>query len=162
MSAGTLSVYLRMFLNNGTPILHPRSIAEMRTVVGGGTIPFYNQDVSVNSTERRPPSQFGLSWYWETMSDGRRYIGHSGSMPGMKHLMLVNEKNNLGVIVLSNGDITAPTDLSKEILKTIENIHMSLFQCFETEIAHASARCINGTRFGFFLAILLVHCIFII
>ncbi len=45
MSAGTLSVYLRMFLNNGTHILQPRSIAEMRTVVGGGIIPLYNQDV---------------------------------------------------------------------------------------------------------------------
>ncbi|CAF3664136.1 unnamed protein product [Rotaria sp. Silwood1] len=88
MSARTPSVYLRMFLNNGPSILRPRSIAEMRTVVGGGLIPPYNQDLSGNSTGRRPPAQYGLSWYWETASDGRRYIGHSGSMPGMVHLML--------------------------------------------------------------------------
>ncbi|CAF3072037.1 unnamed protein product [Rotaria sp. Silwood2] len=49
----------------------------MRTVVGGGLIPPYNQNLDSNSTEQRPPSQFGLSWYWDIKKDGRRYIGHS-------------------------------------------------------------------------------------
>ncbi|CAF1391738.1 unnamed protein product [Rotaria sordida] len=39
MSAGTLSIYLRMFLSNGSSILRPQSIAEMRKVVGNGLIP---------------------------------------------------------------------------------------------------------------------------
>ncbi|CAF5119461.1 unnamed protein product, partial [Rotaria sp. Silwood1] len=42
MSAGTLSIYLRMFLSNGFPILRPQSIAEIRTVVGGCLIPPYS------------------------------------------------------------------------------------------------------------------------
>ncbi|CAF3762381.1 unnamed protein product [Rotaria sp. Silwood1] len=106
MSASTLSIYLRMFLSNGSSILRPQSITEMRTVVGGGLIPFYSQESSSNSTVQQVLSEFGLSWYWQTMKDGRRYIGHSGAMPGMIHLMLVNEKNNLGVILLSNADDT--------------------------------------------------------
>jgi len=162
MSAGTLSIYLRMFLNNGSSILRPQSIAEMRKVVGGGLIPYYNQDESSNSMERLSQSQFGLSWYWKIMSNGRRYIGHSGSMPGMVHLMLVNEKNNVGVIVLSNGDVSTPTNLSKEISKTLANIHMELFQCFETDIVTASACRIKEIRFGFFLAILLFFYVLII
>ncbi|CAF4893263.1 unnamed protein product [Rotaria sp. Silwood1] len=105
MSAGTLSIYLRMFLSNGFPILRPQSIAEIRTVVSGCLIPPYNPEWSNNSTELPPSEEFGLSWYWQTMKDGRRYIGHSGSLPGMSHLMLVNEKNTLGVILLSNIDI---------------------------------------------------------
>ncbi|CAF3836081.1 unnamed protein product [Rotaria sp. Silwood1] len=104
MSASTLSIYLRMFLSNGSSILRPQSITEMRTVVGGGLIPFYSQESSSNSTVQQVLSEFGLSWYWQTMKDGRRYIGHSGAIPGMIHLILVNEKNNLGVILLSNAD----------------------------------------------------------
>jgi CubicO group peptidase (beta-lactamase class C family) len=144
-----------MFLNNGSSILSPRSIAEMRTVVGGGLIPYYGQDVNGNFTEQLPTTQFGLSWYWETMSDGRRYIGHSGALPGMVHLMLVNEKMTVGVIFLSNADYSTPTALSQEIYKTEVNIHMSLFQYFDPDISKASVCRIKGTRFGLFLTILL-------
>jgi CubicO group peptidase (beta-lactamase class C family) len=136
MSARTLSVYLRMFLNNGSDILRPRSIAEMRTVVGGGLMLHY-QDSNSNLTEPLP-STFGLSWYWRTMSNGRRYIGHSGSLPGMVHLMLVDEKHSVGVIVLSNGDTNPPNDLSREISETLAEIHVALFQCFETDAVNAS------------------------
>ncbi|CAM4792380.1 unnamed protein product [Rotaria magnacalcarata] len=75
----------------------------------------------------------------EQMPDGRRYIDHSGSMPGMIHLMLVNEKHNLGVIILSNADATLPNDLSREIGETGINIHMSLFKCFDADPAHGPA-----------------------
>ncbi|CAF1478911.1 unnamed protein product [Rotaria sordida] len=80
MSAGTLSIYLRMFLNNGLPVLRPQSIAAMRTIVGGGVIPSYDPQWSNKSMELPPSQGFGLSWYWETMKDGRRYIGHSVNM----------------------------------------------------------------------------------
>ncbi|UJR18232.1 hypothetical protein I4U23_005131 [Adineta vaga] len=105
----------------------------MRTVVGGGFIPPYNQDSTSDPTEGGPTTQYGLSWYWNTMSDGRRYIGHIGSLPGMAHLMLVNEKHSIGVILLTNADILGPTHLSREISETGINIHMSLFQCFDTD-----------------------------
>ncbi|CAF1139075.1 unnamed protein product [Rotaria sordida] len=79
-----------MFLSNGSSIRRPHSIAEIRIIVGGGLIPPYNQESTSDSTEKSPPSQFGLSWYWDTLSDGRRYIGHGGSVPG-----IVNLINNL-------------------------------------------------------------------
>ncbi|UJR11826.1 hypothetical protein I4U23_016006 [Adineta vaga] len=88
MSAKALSIYLRMFMNNGSSIVHPRSITEMRTIVGSGNIPMYNINQNNHSTQQQSASQFGLSWYWQTMDDGRRYLGHSGSMLGIAHLML--------------------------------------------------------------------------
>ncbi|CAF0789515.1 unnamed protein product [Adineta ricciae] len=137
MSAKTLSTYLRMFINNGSSILLPRSIAEMRTVVGGGLIPPYSPDSTRDSTgvgggAPPPPPQYGLSWYWNTMSDGRRYIGHTGFLPGMSHLVLVNEKHSIGVILLTNADILGPTHLAQAIGETGTDIHMALFQCFDT------------------------------
>ena len=115
MSARSFAAYVRMFLNRGAPILQPRSIAAMKIIVGGGLLPLYD-------TKERF-SQNGLSWYWDYMNDGRRYIDHNGSMLGMMHLMLVNEKNTVGAIILTNGDINAPTDLSKEIAETVQNIY---------------------------------------
>jgi CubicO group peptidase (beta-lactamase class C family) len=156
MSARSLSMYLRMFISNGSSILTPRSIAEMRTVVGGGLIPSYNQDSSSSSTELPPPAQFGLSWYWQTLTNGHRYIGHGGSLPGMKHLMLVNEKNTLGVILLSNGDTNSPIDLSREISETLDNIHITLFQCFEANAVNSSTFRTKGTFFRVISAVLLI------
>ncbi|CAF3818688.1 unnamed protein product [Adineta steineri] len=160
MSARVLSVYLQMFLRNGSSILSPRSIAEIEIVVGGGLIPYYNQNLGSNSTGQRAPFQFGLSWYWDTLSDGRRYFGHGGSLPGIINLMLVNEKRHVGVIVLSNGDATSGTNLAQEVIRTLENIHRSLFQCFDTDVVHASAADTKGTVIGLFSAIFILYAIF--
>jgi hypothetical protein len=73
-----------MFINNGSSLLHPHSILEMRTVVGNGHIPYYNPN-SISNNTSPPVLQSGLTWYWQTMSNGRRYIGHGGSLPGMAH-----------------------------------------------------------------------------
>ncbi|CAF4429989.1 unnamed protein product, partial [Adineta steineri] len=92
-----------------------------------------------------PPTAFGLSWYWRTMSNGRRYIGHSGSLPGMVHLMLIDEKNSVGVIVLTNGDTNEPNGVSRGISQTLAEIHMSLFQCFETDVVNMSTTTTPAT-----------------
>lgn len=149
MSPRILSTYLQMFLNNGSSILQPRSIAQMRSIVGGGLIPIFIQNPIHNSTHEGPPATFGLSWYWQTLKDGRRYLGHSGSVPGMVHLMLVNEKHNLGVILLSNVDAMVPDDLSKEIREVGINIHVSLFECFDTDREHSLGSQLRGTLLGF-------------
>ena len=138
MSARTLSVYLRMFVNNGSSILRPQSVAEIKTIVGGGMIVAYNPDAATNTSAVSLQSLTGLGWYWETMSDGRRYIGHSGSLPGMMTLMLVNEQHSLGVIVLSNGDSIMAT--GAEPFATIKKIHLSLFECFENSSAFRARR----------------------
>lgn len=121
-----------MFINNGSSLLSSRSIAEMKLVVGGGLIPYYGQTLSNNSTNV-PPVSIGLSWYWQKLIDGRRYIGHTGSLPGAVHWMFVNEKHNLGVIILTNGDSNAPSDRSQVIQKLFQNIHLELIRCFETD-----------------------------
>lgn len=148
MSARSLSLFLRMFINNGSSLLSPRSIAEMKLVVGGGLLPYYGLD-TINNSAEIPPIQVGLSWYWQTLSDGRRYIGHTGLLPGALHWMWVNEKNNLGMIILTNGDANVPNDRSKETRQLLENITFALFQCFETDIINSSACRINITLFRF-------------
>ncbi|CAF3957607.1 unnamed protein product [Rotaria sp. Silwood2] len=107
MSAGSLSKFLQMFMNNGSVLLNPRSVAEMKMIVGGGLILYYDPN-GIASSSVIPPPSFGLSWTWQTLSDGRRYIGHSGSLPGSRHWMLVNANNTVGVIVLTNGDSNVP------------------------------------------------------
>ncbi|CAF3626495.1 unnamed protein product [Rotaria socialis] len=144
MSAYSLSIFLRMFINNGTPLLSAQSITEMKTVVGGGRIRPYNTNSSSNATNEIPPRRYGLCWHWRTLNNGHQYVGHSGTLPGMTHLMLVNEKHTIGVIVLTNGDVTLPIDLSRQILDTIENIHVALFKCFETSSANSYVFHINN------------------
>ena len=148
MSARSLSVFLRMFISNGYPILSSQSIDEMKTVVGDGLIYPYNPNSDHNSTNQLPSRRFGLCWHWRTLSDGRQYLGHGGSLPGMTHLMLVNEKHDIGVILLTNADTNAPTDLSREIFETIENIHMALFKCFETNNANSFVLWSTNTLLG--------------
>ncbi|UJR34661.1 hypothetical protein I4U23_027438 [Adineta vaga] len=155
MSARSLSVFLRMFINNGSSLLSPRSIAEMQIVVGGGLIPPFGQDAT-NNSEETSPIKVGLSWYWQTLSDGRRYIGHTGSLPGALHWMLVNEKHNLGMIILTNGDGNVPSDRSKETHQLFQNISLALFQCFETDIINSSACRTNVTFFRFSTIVLLL------
>lgn len=139
MSARSLLSYLRMFINNGSPLVTPRSIAEMRTIVGDGLISYYGQSSDSISVQFSSLPKFGLGWYWETLKNGRQYVGHSGGVPGMANLMLVNEKNTIGVILLSNGDSTPAINLSIEIMETIANIHSLLFDCYETDLVNSFA-----------------------
>ncbi|CAF3415144.1 unnamed protein product, partial [Rotaria sp. Silwood2] len=136
MSARSLSVFLRMFINNGSSLLTSRSVAEMQTIVGGDLLPYYIDDSSSNSTGIRQSLKFGLGWHWQTLNNGHRYVGHGGGLPGMTHLMLVDKSNNIGVILLSNGDTFLPIDLSKKLYQTILDIHIRLFQCFENTIVN--------------------------
>lgn len=154
MSAYSLSVFLRMFINNGSSLLHPGSILEMQTIVGNGRIPYYNQNSTSNSTSSSV-SQYGLGWYWRTLSNGYRYIGHAGSLPGMVHLMLVNEQSTLGVIILTNGDFSAPTSLTTEIVETPMNTHLALFDCFETRSTNSVAMSKNTPRFSLIFCVLI-------
>ena len=132
MSAYSLSLFLQMFINNGSSVLDAASIFEMRKIVGDGTIPYYSQNTFTN-TEGLPSLRYGLSWYWATLSDGRRYIGHSGALPGSRHWMLVNEKNTLGTIFLSNGDSNGPDNRTFNVYRTLESIQMKLFECFDVD-----------------------------
>jgi CubicO group peptidase (beta-lactamase class C family) len=117
-------------MNNGSPLVHSHSIAEMRKIVAG-VVPYENSNSTSNSSSEILPS-FGLIWNWQKLRNRRRYIGHSGIMPGATHSVLVNEQGNVGMIFLTNADIIPDNDSSMRIRATLENIQMALFDCFET------------------------------
>ena len=107
-------------MNNGSTLLHPRSIAKMRKVVDG-VVPHQNSTFL----------SFGLIWNWRKLRNRQQYIGHDGVMPGATHAMLINEQGTIGIILLTNGDAYPLNDVSVRVGATLENIHMSLFHCFE-------------------------------
>jgi hypothetical protein len=119
-----------MFMSNGSSLVHPRSIAEMRKVVHG-VVQYENSNSTTNSSNPILPS-FGLIWHWRKLRNRQQYIGHGGTMPGATHSMLVNGQGTVGMIFLTNADVYPDNDLSMTIRATLENIQMSLFACFET------------------------------
>jgi CubicO group peptidase (beta-lactamase class C family) len=143
-----------MFMNNGSAVLTPRSIAEMKLVVGGDLIPYYDPNATIPADVSR--ASFGLSWYWQTLNDNHRYIGHSGVIPGGRNWMLVNEQNSIGVIFLSNADSNVPSGRSRQMQKTLESILVPLFQCFEPNIVKPSGCSRHRTHFSL-LIFLLFH-----
>lgn len=120
MSARTLAKYLLSFLNNFSPCLlqNSSSIDEMLHIV--------RQEGSIDE----PNVLYGLAWNWRYQSN-RYLVGHRGWMPGIAHTMMVDKKRNLGVILLSNGDITWGDNLAKQISMTLVNIMEELFKCYE-------------------------------
>jgi hypothetical protein len=108
MSAHSLAIYLQSFPNDFSSLLfNSSSVDEMIRVN-----PDNNTDVQV-----------GLIWNWRILN-GTRLVGHLGIMPGITNLIMANEKRTLGVIILSDGDIT-------KFDETIENLMTQLFDCFE-------------------------------
>ena len=131
MSAHSLSIYLRMFMNNGSPLLRPESIAQMRTIVPG-VIPYENINKTTNDSSSAT-MQFGLSWYWQRLGNGRRYIGHGGSMPSVAHSMLVNEKGDVGIILLTSADASPVTDTTIQMALALGKLQSAIVDCFDNE-----------------------------
>ena len=49
------------------------------------------------------------------------YVGHGGSYPGYKTQTLIQLDDKVGVIVLSNGDDSAPNDIALHLMQTVGN-----------------------------------------
>ncbi len=49
----------------------------------------------------------------------RLYVGHGGSYPGFKTQTLIQLDDRVGVIVLTNGDDSAPADLAMHLMQTV-------------------------------------------
>jgi CubicO group peptidase (beta-lactamase class C family) len=79
--ANFLSMVIENGSFNGTQILTPASMAEMKTLQVG--------------------SEFCLSFYYDKI-DGRNVLGHSGGESGATAEMFYDTNNNVGVIVFSN------------------------------------------------------------
>ena len=100
----------------------------MRTVVGG-VIPY--ETVNSTSTNVSEPSiEYGLIWNWRTIGN-RRFLGHTGNMPGVAHMMIINGSSNIGALILSNGDSTLNNELSKKIYDALTTVQVTLIDCFE-------------------------------
>ncbi|CAF0761990.1 unnamed protein product [Adineta steineri] len=131
MTAHSLSKFLRSFLNDFHNILHnPQSIDEMLSISPQMSY------VNMSNVE------FSLGWYWEIF-DGRRFIGHDGSLPGVRTSMMANEKRNLGVIILTNGDIIKNDEQAQKVKDTIVHLMIKLFDCFETKTNAAFHQHVN-------------------
>jgi hypothetical protein len=119
MSAHSLAIYFQSFLNDFSSILsNSSSIEEM---------------IRVTKDNNNSEVQFGLIWHWRIFN-GKRLIGHRGAMPGITNLMMANEKRSLGVIILSNGDITKNDNSSTKVYETLTNLMTHLFDCFQCNL----------------------------
>ncbi|UJR14496.1 hypothetical protein I4U23_001492 [Adineta vaga] len=115
MSAHSLAIFLQSFLNDFPTLLqNSSSVDEMLRIVR-------HKDSDVD---------YGLVWNWRRIN-GRYLVGHRGAVPGVTNIMMANEKRTLGVIILSNGDITKNDDQAKRVYETIINIMSKLFDYFE-------------------------------
>ncbi|CAF4890801.1 unnamed protein product, partial [Rotaria socialis] len=107
MSAHSLSIYLRLFLNNFSLDLLQN-------------VSLMNEMLHVSRPEGsldEPSVQYGLIWNW-LYQNNRHLVGHCGWILGVTHTMMVNEKRSLGVVLLSNGDITCGDSLAKQVSST--------------------------------------------
>lgn len=110
-----LSKFVQMFMNDGYPLLHVSSINQMKKVVRPGT----------------SSPQYALIWNWRILPDGRRVIGHRGTLFGSTHLMMINENSTIGVLILTNADINLKNDIIMKIDNLLVDTLMTLFRCFE-------------------------------
>lgn len=114
MSAHSLSKFLQSFLNNCSSLLLESSVDEMLRIVR-----HENADV-----------EYGLIWNWRNIG-GRCLVGHRGAVPGVTHVMMANEQRTLGVLILSNGDISTTDEHAKKVYETLIDLMLQLFDFFE-------------------------------
>jgi hypothetical protein len=82
-------------------------------------------------------------------NDGRRLIGHDGSVPGITTIMMANEKRNLGIIILTNGDTVRDDSQAEQVQTTINYMTKELFDCFEKSTNKGSTyRSFNFLIYG--------------
>ena len=120
----SLSVFLSMFINNGTyngiQILQPKSIQEMAIVqypnIANGSV--------------------GLVYtYFKSLGFpfDKNYLGHNGGLSGYATWMLFDPQTNIGVCLLSNGDLANTNQYQRDLVdRTLISIVNYLFQVFTT------------------------------
>ena len=145
MSARSLSIYLRAFLNDFVPDLLRRrsSIDEMLRIVRH------------EGSTAEPDVQYGLIWNWRYQNN-RRLIGHRGWMPGVAHTMMANEQRTLAVILLSSGDITWGDLSAQHVSETLAELMGQLFDCFKNESSKSAVGRPSSFRFSYSILSLLM------
>ena len=143
MSAYSLCLYIQSFLKNFPDILsNSSSIDEMLRVLP--------QESYMNVSDLK----FGLVWNWK-IQNGRRLIGHDGSLPGIANSIRISEKRNLAVMILTNGDITRDDKQAKYVQQTINQLLDQLFDCFDIPLNKCSFQNYSTSIIIFSLSIYL-------
>ena len=97
-NATDMASYVRMYLNDGGEILRKEDVDRMTT-----------GDIDDPDTGSR--YGFGL---WVLERDGHRLVGHSGSLPGFRSMILFDGERGLGAAMMTNGAVA--WDLRVELL----------------------------------------------
>lgn len=98
-------------------------------------------------------AKFGLIWFWKTYGK-RRLLGHTGSVPGIATVMVTNEQRNIGLIILTNGDVTRRDTQAMQVLDTIGELTNELFDCFENYSNNGIQIRMNFINFSGLISIL--------
>jgi CubicO group peptidase (beta-lactamase class C family) len=97
-NARDLTAYVRMYLNDGGEVLRKEDVDRMTA-----------GDIDDPDTGSR--YGFGL---WVLERDGHRLVGHSGSLPGFRSMILFDRERGFGAAMMTNGAVT--WDLRVELL----------------------------------------------
>jgi CubicO group peptidase (beta-lactamase class C family) len=97
-NATDMAAYVRMYLNDGGEVLRPEDVQRMT-----------RGDIDDPDTGSR--YGFGL---WVLERDGHRLVGHSGSLPGFRSMILFDRERGFGAVMMTNGAVT--WDLRVELL----------------------------------------------
>ena len=95
-TAGDIARYMRLFLNGGrgevAPVVSPAIYRMMTTpVITMSRGDAYEHDYGYG---------FGIISHW---ADGHHFIGHGGSTVGFRAIMLTDQTDELGVVMMCNG-----------------------------------------------------------
>ena len=137
MSTKSLSVYLQMFMRYGSPLLSRSSVVEMRKLVTG-VVPYRDSSGEDEDPWRLQSLGYGVAWNWRKTTDGRRFIGHGGTILGASHSILVNEEGTIGIVFLTMADVLSNDELRKEMADRLGYIRRSLFKCFDHHFSRSN------------------------
>jgi CubicO group peptidase (beta-lactamase class C family) len=89
-NATDMASYVRMYLNDGGEVLRKEDVDRMTT-----------GDIDDPDTGSR--YGFGL---WVLERDGHRLVGHSGSLPGFRSMILFDRERGFGAAMMTNGAVS--------------------------------------------------------
>ena len=145
MSARALGLFLQSFLNNFSTLLrNPSSLEEMLRI--------FPQENYANISNVK----YSLIWNWVTLGK-KRLVGHQGSLLGATNIMMANENRDLGVILLTNGDISSLNNATIAAGDTMNIILNQHFDCFEKKSSMACYEHPNITLISLIMCMLYLY-----
>lgn len=127
-----LARWLRFVAGDTGEILHPDTMAEMRTPVAVDDADSWTSGIGL-----------GLQLFRDS---GRRLAGHTGSMPGFLANLLTDEGSGTGALVLANSTAgVGIVGLAIDLIKTADELEPVLPAEWEPASAHPDLLDLTGT-----------------